>query len=226
MKSLKLLVENEISDYQVILEQESKDKPEFLRIKGPYIITETKNSNGRIYKDNIMEKCVSDYMRDYINTGRALGELNHPDHTEINPDRACHRITSLERFKDGKLSGWIGESVILKGTPCGDIVSSILKYGGKPGVSTRGVGNITESGIVDEYKLVTVDVVTNPSGPGCFVNGILESKNYMINQYGDIIEQAYTRLTNGLNNIPSHSIHTDIGKQHLQRVLTEFIKSI
>lgn len=226
MKSLKLLVENEINDYQVILEQESKNKPEILKIKGPYIITEMKNANGRIYKDTVMEKCVNDYTNDFISTCRALGELNHPDHTEINPDRACHRIISLERFKDGKTSGWLGESIILKGTPCGDIVSAIIKYGGKPGVSTRGVGNITESGIVDEYKLVTIDVVTNPSGPGCFVNGILESKNYMINQYGDIVENAYTKLIKGLSNIPTHNTHTDIGKEHVQRILTEFIRSI
>lgn len=226
MKNLKLLVEHEINDYEVILEQESKDKPEILKIKGPYIITEARNSNGRLYKDPIMEKCVTEFDRDFIKTCRALGELNHPDHTEINPDRACHRILNLQRFTDNKTKGWMGESVILKGCPCGDIVTSIIKYGGKPGVSTRGVGNITESGIVDEYKLITVDVVTNPSGPGCFVNGILESKNYMINQYGDIIEQAYNKLTNSLNKIPTHSIHTDIGKQYLDKVLREFIKSI
>lgn len=226
MNNLKLLVENELNDYEIILEQESKDKPSILKIKGPYIITEVKNSNGRIYKDPVMENCVKSFDTDFIQTCRALGELNHPEHTEINPDRACHRILSLSRFNEGKTKGWIGESVIITGTPCGDIVAAIIRHGGKPGVSTRGVGNITESGIVDEYKLITVDVVTNPSGPGCFVNGILESKNYMINQYGDIIERSYIQLENNLKTIPTHSVKTEIGKQYLDTILREFIKSI
>jgi hypothetical protein len=77
-------------------------------------------------------------------------------------------------------------------------------------MSSRGVGNINERQEVDDYKLVAVDAVWNPSGKlsdgsQCFINGIYESKNYMVDQYGYIVEMAYTKLDNTLANLPRHS---------------------
>lgn len=197
---LRLLVEDQLNDYSVIFEQENPNKPKVYKIKGPYIVTEVKNNNGRCYKKSMMEKCVAEYKKDMIDTGRALGELQHPETCEINPERVCHRVVSLTN--EG--NSWIGESVILEGTPMGDILRSIILHGGKPGMSTRGVGNVAKDGTVDSYKLVAVDSVLNPSAPGAFVNGILESKQYMIDTYGAIVELPYRALEANLDVLPRH----------------------
>lgn len=226
----KLIVENDIRDLDIILEQENPDKPKLLRVKGPYIASEIKNANGRMYKKSIMEKAVELFMTEFVNTNRALGELNHPAHTDIDQERACHRITKL--VPEGNL--WIGESIVLctspdgriKGTPCGDILASLIQYGFKPGMSSRGVGNITTEGIVDAFKLVTIDAVSNPSGPGCFVNGILESKNYMLGIHGEVIEAAYVTLDKKMIDIPTHSTKTDEGKAYVLAAVKQFINSI
>jgi len=225
MNPLKLIVENDIYDYDIILEQENPSSPKFFKIRGPYIVVNQKNANGRVYDAPMMERSVNEFVTEMVDSGRALGELNHPDHTEIDPQRVCHRITSLQRENDQ----WIGESIVLssspdgtiKGTPCGDILAAILQHGGKPGMSTRGVGNIDDGGLVNEYKLITVDSVSSPSGPGCFVDGILESRNFMINTHGDIVEGAYASFQNGLSNLPSHG-----RKIYVEELLRKFIEAI
>jgi len=228
---MKLIVENDFNDFDIIIEQENPNKQKSIRVKGPYIVTEKKNANGRVYDEGLMDRCVNEWMKTTVAAGRALGEMNHPPHTEIDQERACHRVTDM--VKDGKL--WIGESVVLtsspdgtiKGTPMGDILASIIQHGGKPGMSTRGVGEISESGRIDkDYKLITVDCVANPSGPGCFVNGILESKNFIIDTYGDIIEKQYEKFENGLKDIPTHSTRTDLGQAYVQNLIEQFIEGM
>jgi hypothetical protein len=163
-----------------------------------------------------MEAAVQRFTTEKINASRAFGELNHPDSCEINPDRICHRITSLTLDNNN----WIGESIILEGTPKGDITKSIIIHGGKPGVSTRGLGNINND-VVTEYNLVTIDVVLNPSAPGAFVNGILESKKYMIDSYGDPVEIAYQQLEQKLDNQPNHEKNIFI-----ENAIRNFINSL
>ena len=228
---MKLIVETEFNDFDLIIEQDNKNSQKLMKIRGPYIVSEKKNANGRVYKKGLMERSVNLFNETVIKQGLAMGEMNHPDHTEINYDRACHRITNL--VQEGNI--WIGESVVLtsspdgsvKGTPMGDILASILQHGGKPGMSTRGVGEISEGGVIDkEYKLITVDAVSSPSGPGCFVNGILESKNFIIDTHGDIIEATYEKFENGLKDIPTHSTHTDLGKAYVNNLIEQFISNM
>ena len=229
MNPLKLIVENDFYDYDVILEQENASKPKFLKIRGPYVVSEQKNANKRFYGRPMMEKSVDKFTTGKIKCGLSLGELNHPDSVEVNSERACHRITSLT--PDGNT--WIGESIVLcsssdgviKGTPCGDILASIIQHGGKPGMSTRGVGNIIGDGIVESYELITIDVVSNPSGPNCFVEGILESRNFMITEHGEIVEIAYDLLDKKLKKMPS-KYNTKVNEEYLAKILKEFIQAI
>jgi len=225
--ALKLITENDIHDYSVILEQENEKSPMSLKIKGPYIVCEKTNTNGRIYKHELMDRVVEDYQKEYITGGRSFGELSHPQSPEVNGKEVCHIINSLD--KDGDI--WIGVSTVLctspdgkiRGTPNGDILASILQHGGKPGMSTRGVGKIRKDGLVEKYKLIAVDVVNNPSAEGCFINGILESKNFMIDQYGTVVEMAYEKLDAGLRCLPTR---IDEKNDHLENVIREFIRSI
>jgi len=195
-KKLKLICESEFYDLEIIEEKENAHDPGILKIRGPYIVTEKRNGNGRKYLKDVMAKAVNEFNKNFIKTNRAVGELNHPTSTDIDYNNACHKILKLEQ--DGNL--WIGESQILVGTPKGDLLAGLINNGVQVGISTRGVGNIDEKKVVDEYKLITTDIVYEPSGPGCFMEGILESKEFMINEHGDIIEieAAYENLEKGI----------------------------
>ncbi len=217
---MKLLREYLITDeFETIVEQKNPNEPKKIRTRGPYIVTEVENANKRVYRQKLMEGCVDHFMKTMVNLGRACGELNHPDSVEINFLKACHKITNLTQDK----SVWIGESTILTGTPNGDIAAALLSHGVKMGMSTRGVGTISEGGIIDkEFKLITVDMVSEPSGKGCFVDAIMESKEFMINSHGEIVEMAYSKLKQGLDSVVRPSEHDD----RVVKVLREFLRSI
>jgi hypothetical protein len=224
MTPLKLICENDIHDFDIIVEQKNVNELPSMKIRGPYIVCETKNLNGRIYKKDVMQKAVDEYLKEYVSQSRALGELNHPTTVEVNPENACHLVTDL-KLED---KVWIGESRVLRGTPKGDLLFGLLKNGVKIGMSTRGVGNINESRDVDQYKLIAIDSVWNPSGKlpngsQCFINGIFESRNFMINEHGEILEFAYNVLDKKLETLPSNS---DEKQQYLINSIKDFINAI
>ena len=147
-------------------------------IEGIFMQGDIKNRNGRIYPSAILEKELQRYAKDFIKTKRALGELGHPNGPQINGDRVSHLITEMN--KDG--SNFVGKAKILS-TPMGEIVKTFIDEGVKIGVSTRGLGSVkpTNEGIMEvqnDLHLATVDIVTDPSGPNCFVNGIMENTEY------------------------------------------------
>lgn len=147
-------------------------------IEGIFMQGDLKNRNGRVYPSSVLDKEMQRYQKDFISTKRALGELGHPDGPTINGDRVSHLITEMKR--DG--SNFIGKARIL-GTPMGEIVKTFIDEGVTCGVSTRGLGSVkpTKDGVMevqDDFHLATVDVVTDPSGPNCFVNGIMENAEY------------------------------------------------
>jgi len=218
---LKLICENDINgDFEIIIEQANNHLNASIKIKGPYIVTEKENANGRIYNSDVMEEAVEAYQKTYIAENRALGELEHPDSPEINFNNVCHKVLSLNKDKNV----WIGESQVLLGVPKGDLLAGLLKNGVKAGISTRGVGNIiSETRRVNKYKLIAPDVVANPSGPNCFVNGILESKSYMIDKYGDVVEFAYDKFKQQLCNLSKHSDEKNV---QIIEAVKLFIKSI
>lgn len=217
---LKLICEYEMKcdELQVMIEQKHANGRKTIKVVGPYIVAEKENANGRIYDRVVMEGAVSEFQKNYIDVSRSVGELNHPDNTEINYEKACHMITSLTQ--EGNI--WMGESKVLTGTPNGDLLGGLLENGVKVGMSTRGVGNVID-GRVDEYKLVAVDVVSSPSAPGAYVNGILESKNFMVNEYGEIMECAYDQLEKALEILPKDSI----AKRHLfATAISQFLNEL
>jgi hypothetical protein len=151
-----------------------------LFIEGPFLVTERKNRNGRMYKEETMRKEVHRYTEEYINKNRAFGELGHPDTPSINLDRVSHMIVSLRQ--EG--NDWIGKAKILE-TPMGSIAKNLIEGGAQLGVSSRGMGslkNINGVNIVqDDFYLATAaDIVADPSAPGAFVQGIMEGKEWML----------------------------------------------
>lgn len=222
ISQLKLICENDIThhnDFEVIVEQKNPSAEKVMKIKGPYIVAETRNINGRIYPQALMEKAVEEYIQEFVKTSRSLGELNHPPTTEVDPERACHLLLDLKQDKNV----WIGESRVLVGTPKGDILAGLLNNGVKVGVSSRGVGSIDNDKKVTEYKLIAEDVVWNPSAPNAFVEGILESKNYMIDQHGEVVECVYNKLEQNLSKLPNDK---ELRRKQIVEALSEFIKAL
>ena len=224
MQALKLITENDFwGDYEVIKEN-VEGKPRQIKLRGPLMQAEKENMNKRKYPYDEMKKEADRFNEEFIKTGRALGELEHPDYAYINSERAAQRIISL---KEGDNKTFIGEAIILatddehniKGTPLGDITASLIQYGTRLGQSTRGVGRL-ENGVVKGYKLSTVDVVSDPS-IGEYVEGILESKDFMINTHGVVTEMCYDRLTNQLKHLPNHE-----KSQYVEKAVNDFIKNI
>lgn len=179
---MKLIAEVFNEDCEVLTEANENGKRSHY-IQGIFMQGDIKNRNGRIYPSPILEKEMNRYNESFIKTKRALGELGHPNGPQINGDRVSHLITEMKR--DG--SNFVGKAKIL-GTPMGEIVKTFIDEGVKIGVSTRGLGSVkpTKNGIMevqDDFHLATVDIVTDPSGPNCFVNGIMENTEY----YYDIV---------------------------------------
>lgn len=220
-KNLKLICETDMStanNIELLVEDSGQDKKTY-KVRGPYIVAEKKNANGRTYDSEVMEASVAEYIKEYIETKRSVGEMNHPDSVDVDYVNACHLITSLKR--EGNI--WIGESKILTGTPKGDLYAGLIQNGVSTGMSTRGVGNVNSDGRVDEFKLVAVDVVFNPSGPGAFVDGILESRNFLIDEHGQIVEKAYNKLEEELSTLPVRSADK---AQKILNALSNFIDEI
>jgi hypothetical protein len=163
-------------DCEVLVEaNENGSKSHY--INGIFMQGDIKNRNGRVYPSSVLEKEMTRYNEQFVKTKRALGELGHPDGPQINGDRVSHLITEMKR--DG--NNFVGKAKIL-GTPMGNIVKTFIDEGVKIGVSTRGLGSVKQKdGIMEvqnDFHLATVDVVTDPSGPDCFVQGIMENTQY------------------------------------------------
>lgn len=174
---MRLITEVFNEDCQVMTESSEDGKKSYF-IEGIFMQGDIKNRNGRIYPTAVLEKEMNRYNKTFVEPKRSLGELGHPDGPAINGDRVSHLITEMKR--DG--SNFIGKAKIL-GTPMGEIVKTFIDEGVKIGVSTRGLGSVkqTKNGIMevqDDFHLATVDIVTDPSGPDCFVNGIMENTEY------------------------------------------------
>lgn len=172
---MKLITEQSDSIEYLI---ESTDKVKNYFIEGIYMQSDKRNRNGRIYPKDVLEKAVDKYTREQIKTGRAVGELNHPDTPSINLDRVSHKILSLE---------WRGNNVIGKAkildTPMGKTVKALMDAEVRLGVSSRGMGSIQEKSnityVKDDFILSSVDVVQDPSAHEAFVDGIMEGVEWI-----------------------------------------------
>ena len=174
---MKLITEH-IDNKLEVLTEAKKDGSKGYAIEGVFMQADKANRNGRIYEKRIMEGAVRKYVTEQVKTGRAVGELNHPDGPTINLDKVSHRITDL-RFEGTDV---IGKASILN-TPMGKIVQGLLEGGVKLGVSSRGMGSLVErNGVMyvqDDFMLSTVDIVQDPSAHDAFVNGIMEGVEWV-----------------------------------------------
>ena len=172
------LIREEIETVEFVTEEKNGKKS--LYIEGVFLQGNIKNRNGRMYPMETLAKEVNRYNESNIVTGRALGELGHPEGPTVNLDRVSHKIVSLKESG----SNFIGKAKILN-TPMGQIASSLIGEGVKLGVSSRGIGSLkpTKEGfnvVGDDFMLATAaDIVADPSAPDAFVEGIMEGKEWV-----------------------------------------------
>jgi len=220
--ALKLLVENPTFELDYVLEEKNKNEPQTLYIKGPFLMAEEKNKNGRIYPLHEMKTEVDRYLGEMVKTNRALGELNHPSSCDVNPERACHMIGDL--WQEGNI--FYGKSKILN-TPMGNIVKSLIMEGVQLGVSSRALGKLAPTSAgnsVSNLHLICCDVVHDPSVPTAFVDGILESKDWIINADGSIAEQmerSIVGLEHDIATLPTKNVN-----EYLRDTIIGFLNSI
>lgn len=186
-------------------------------IVGPFIQCNTKNRNGRVYGREMMERAVQAYVNDRMKGPRyrSFGELGHPEGVEINLHRVSHIITDLS----WKGNDVIGNAKILTDTEYGRLADTFLRNNCQLGVSSRGLGNLQEDSvggpkIVEDFELIAVDIVADPSAPEGFVEGILEGKEYII-QGGSFTEsslrrnlKAYDNFEKTISSLPKKDINT------------------
>jgi len=211
---LNLVVEKpDVSDeFEYIEEETNKNSPSNLYIKGPYMMAEGVNRNNRLYPKDELVREVARYNEEMVVPGRAMGELNHPTSADVDLERACHMVTEITQ--DGNV--FYGKSKVLT-TPCGQIVRALINDGVKVGMSSRALGTLEEGSThntVKNMKLVAIDCVADPSYPKAFVNGILESKQWVLADDGKY-EELYDKFENSVSSLPKK----DINKFLTERIL-------
>lgn len=213
-KTLKLIAES-ATEAAVIKQDHDPSKPFTMKFSGVMAVSEKVNANSRRYPYELLKSEIERFDKEMVQTGRSLCELEHPETPTINPENVCARILSLT--EDNK--SWVGEGVILcsdekhniYGTPKGDLLAALTNYGTKWGVSTRALGDVDEStGEVTDLRLTAIDCVLDPSiGQMCtsdgnrFVNGILESKQFICNMHGEVLEECFNRFEKNLSKMPN-----------------------
>ena len=174
---MKLITEHIDQELDVICEAKKNGEKDYF-IEGVFMQSNQKNKNGRIYEKKTLEKAVEKYVTEQVKTGRAVGELNHPEGPTVNLDKVSHKINNLH----WQGNDVVGKASILK-TPMGKIVEGLLEGGVKLGVSSRGMGSlVAKNGIQyvgDDFMLATVDIVQDPSAPSAFVNGVMEGVEWV-----------------------------------------------
>ena len=175
---MRLITEFVDHDLDILVEANTKTGEKQYAIEGVFMQSESKNKNGRIYEKAVMEKAVNKYIDEQVKTGRAVGELNHPEGPTVNLDKVSHKINSLH-FQGNDV---VGKASILK-TPMGKIVEGLLDGGVKLGVSSRGMGSLVSKRgaqyVGDDFMLSTIDIVQDPSAPSAFVNGVMEGVEWV-----------------------------------------------
>ena len=217
--AFKLLVEKpDLSEFEYIVEEKNSKEPSKLYIQGPFMMASEKNRNNRVYDLEEMAKEVDRYTAEMIDENRAMGELNHPTTAEVDLERACHVVTELTQ----KENIFYGKSKVLS-TPCGQIVRSLVMDGVKVGVSSRALGQVSENpnghSDVKDMKLIAIDCVADPSFPKAFVNGILESKQWVLAEDGKY-EEVYNKFEKGISDLPKKDLDN-----YLREHIISFIKN-
>jgi hypothetical protein len=196
-----------------------KDGGKDVYIEGVFMQAEKQNRNNRIYPKQVLAEATAKYVKEQVKTGRAVGELNHPEGPQINLDKVSHRITELN---------WSGNDVVGKAlildTPMGKIVKGLVEGGCKLGVSSRGMGTVEQKEgktfVKDDFVLATVDIVQDPSAPSAFVEGIMEGVDWIWDN-GVLKPQQIEEYETEIKKVPMGRI-----SEAQERIFSDFLSKL
>jgi hypothetical protein len=197
-----LLITELNEDVQYLTEDVNGKKKLF--IEGVFLQAGVKNGNGRIYPPPVLEREVNHHIENYVKKNRAMGELNHPNSPGLNLDRVSHMVKECRKDSND----YIGKAMILD-TPMGNIAESLIQAGARLGVSSRGTGSLKEDRnlganiVQDDFKLrVMIDIVADPSAPSAFVNGVMESLDWRLNEAGEWVAERLDQIKQEVHATP------------------------
>ena len=203
---MKLITEYVENNLEVIAEQKKNGEKNYF-IEGVFMQSNKKNRNGRVYDKKVLMSAVDKNVNEQVKTGRAVGELNHPEGPTVNLDKVSHKIEDLH----WQGSDVIGKASILK-TPMGKIVEGLLEGGVKLGVSSRGMGSLVSKNgaqyVGDDFMLSTIDIVQDPSAPSAFVNGVMEGVEWVWDN-GLIRQQDIEVIETEIKRAPRKDLHEE-----------------
>lgn len=185
---MKLLVES-IKDTLNLFEMIDGEKQYY--IEGPCIQADVQNRNGRIYEKAVIKPEVDRYIREELQQGRAVGELNHPEKDpRINYERATHRFVELR--EEG--SNWIGKAIVQK-KGLGSTITGLMDIGVQMGISSRALGSVKKKGnilyVQNDFRLITPgDIVSDPSAPDAYLTNLMEGKEWVWGENGELMERS------------------------------------
>lgn len=223
---MKLIIEKPLVDIQAYAISEITESTglKCLHVEGPMLGAEVDNKNNRNYALPGMIEAVNEYRETMIKTGLSVGELNHPESPAINYERATHLVTELRQ--EGNV--FIGKAKILQGVHFGDLVAGLIRNGVKVGMSSRALGEIQPMGNgvdrVVRMHLRAIDAVSDPSFSKAFVNGIMESCEFVKRQGENVYIPVYERFEKRYNDVPKHN--TNLKDEAIIQNIEAFFKEL
>ena len=187
--NMQLLQDTFIIEQLQVINEGKSDGP--MKIRGVFGRCNEKNNNGRIYPTSVLESQL-EIVKPLILERRLCGELDHPQNDTVKLSNASHLVTKLEM----KGNDLIGEAEILK-TPAGLTAKALVEGGVKIGISSRGMGTLSEDHngdkiVNEDFRLVTFDLVADPSTRGAFP-GLSESTE------SKFVRESQSKLTKESN---------------------------
>lgn len=220
-----MLLMTELTEDVQIIKEAAEDGGKKYFVEGIIMQGNIPNRNGRIYPTEVLVKEVARYSRDYIQKNKAYGELNHPQSPTINLDRVSHMFTELKQDGDNI----IGRARVLTTLPMGQIVAGLIDEGANLGISSRGLGAVKKNaqGIMEvqsNFVLATPgDIVADPSGPNCYVQGIMEGVEFFF----DVAEQSWKTMQVVEEHIEEiHSNYKKIDEAKAFKMFNQFLSSL
>lgn len=172
----KLLVDFTPLEYdKEVINESVEDNNGPLVVEGVLQRANAQNQNGRVYPKKILEREATQYLENNVNQRRALGELDHPDSSVVNLKNVSHNVVDMS-WDGNDLKG----KIEVLSTPSGKILKELLKSGIRVGISSRGLGSVSNNHdgsvtVEDDFELIAFDFVSNPSTHGAFMEPINES---------------------------------------------------
>lgn len=191
--------------------------PKKFKLKGRFQHADLPNGNGRVYPRPVLESSIQKTSQ-AINERRMLGELDHPNDAKIHLEKVSHVITALKLNEDGQM---YGEAEVLP-TASGKILEQLLRAGVKLGISSRGFGSTKKNTkgldeVQNDFKLVTFDIVSDPSTPNAFPQAVYEN-----NEHKDDVQEVDENYTSTLDTLLEDVLSDDVNlKEEAKQLLTK-----